>query len=167
MRDRFYQLLRVRPGEPGLVFALGAILFANKESPSYDATRSLLCANCHGTQGEGGTAPFVLQPEADICLKKQNQGTADVPECLPKQVSWAAPALNSADLRFDDDQLTQIISYGRPGTPMRCPMSIRVRLGKSSQSSRSISTGSPAMASSRRCATRDTCVSTTIPVGTP
>jgi len=29
MRDRFYQLLRLRPGEPGLVFALGAILFAN------------------------------------------------------------------------------------------------------------------------------------------
>jgi hypothetical protein len=29
MRERFYQLLRLRPGEPGLVFALGAILFAN------------------------------------------------------------------------------------------------------------------------------------------
>jgi mono/diheme cytochrome c family protein len=96
----------------------GATLFANNLSPSYDATRSLLCANCHGVQGEGGTAPFVLQPEADKCVRKQNQGTADVPECLPKQVQWAAPALNTADLRFDDEQLTQIITYGRPGTPM-------------------------------------------------
>ena len=96
----------------------GAILFANKQRPNYDATRSLLCADCHGGQGEGGIAPFVLQPEADKCLKEQNQGNTEVPECLPKQVSWQAPALNTADLRFDTGQLTQIITYGRPGTPM-------------------------------------------------
>ena len=96
----------------------GAVLFANSQSPSYDATTSLLCANCHGVDGEGGFAPFVLQPEADECLEEQNQGNADVPECLPKQVSWAAPPLNNANLRFDDGQLTQIITYGRPGTPM-------------------------------------------------
>jgi len=96
----------------------GAVLFANNQSPVYDATRSLLCANCHGAKGEGGTAPFVLQPESDKCLEEQNQGNPDVPECLPKQVSWAAPALNTADLRFDTEQLTQIITYGRPGTPM-------------------------------------------------
>lgn len=29
MRERFYQLFRLRPGETGLVFALGAILFVN------------------------------------------------------------------------------------------------------------------------------------------
>ncbi|MEX2254347.1 MAG: c-type cytochrome [Acidimicrobiia bacterium] len=96
----------------------GARLFANSQSPAYDATISLLCADCHGAQGEGGSAPFVLQPEADKCLEEQNQGTADVPECLPKKVSWLAPALNTADLRFDDAQLTRIITYGRPGTPM-------------------------------------------------
>jgi len=98
--------------------ARGATLFAAKQSLAYDATKSLLCANCHGVQGQGGTAPFVLQPEADICLKKQNQGKESVPECLPKNVNWAAPALNSALLRFDRKQLTQIITYGRPGTPM-------------------------------------------------
>jgi len=96
----------------------GAILFANNQSPSYDATRSLLCANCHGVQGEGGSAPFTLQPESDKCLEEQNQGREDVPECLPKQVSWQAPALNTAGLRFDRGQLTNIITYGRPGTPM-------------------------------------------------
>jgi len=96
----------------------GAILFANSQSPEYDAVRSLLCANCHGVEGEGGTAPFTLQPEADKCLKEQNQGKADIPECLPKQVSWQAPALNTAGLRFNQGQLTNIITYGRPGTPM-------------------------------------------------
>jgi mono/diheme cytochrome c family protein len=96
----------------------GATLFANKQSLAYDATKSLLCANCHGVQGQGGTAPFVLQPEADICLVEQNKGNANVPECLPKSVNWAAPALNTALLRFDRKQLTQIITYGRPGTPM-------------------------------------------------
>ena len=96
----------------------GATLFANKQSLQYDATKSLLCANCHGLQGQGGTAPFVLQPEADICLIEQNKGNANVPQCLPKSVNWAAPALNTALLRFDRKQLTQIITYGRPGTPM-------------------------------------------------
>jgi mono/diheme cytochrome c family protein/cytochrome c553 len=96
----------------------GATLFANKQSLQYDATKSLLCANCHGVTGQGGTAPFVLQPEADICLIDQNKGNANVPECLPKSVNWAAPALNTALLRFDRKQLTQIITYGRPGTPM-------------------------------------------------
>jgi mono/diheme cytochrome c family protein/cytochrome c553 len=98
--------------------ARGATLFANNQSPNYDATKSLLCANCHGVQGQGGTAPYVLQPEADICVQKQNQGKENVPECLPKQVNWAAPALNSELLRFTRQQVTQIITYGRPGTPM-------------------------------------------------
>ncbi len=50
----------------------------------YDATKSLLCANCHGLQGQGGTAPFVLQPEADICLIEQNKGNANVPRVPPE-----------------------------------------------------------------------------------
>jgi len=96
----------------------GAELFAGQASPEYNAEVSLLCANCHGVEGEGGTAPFVLQPELDKCLVEQNKGNADVPECLPKQVSWQAPPLNTVLLRFDRDQVTQILNYGRPGTPM-------------------------------------------------
>ena len=96
----------------------GAVLFAGQASPEYNSEVSLLCANCHGVEGEGGAAPFVLQPELDICLVEQNQGNPDVPECLPKQVSWAAPPLNTALLRFDREQVTQIVNYGRPGTPM-------------------------------------------------
>jgi len=96
----------------------GAVLFANQQSPDYDSTVSLLCANCHGVDGVGGSAPFVLQPEADKCLEEQNQGNEDVPECLPKQVTWQAPALDTALLRFDRAQLSQIITNGRDGTPM-------------------------------------------------
>jgi mono/diheme cytochrome c family protein len=98
--------------------ARGATLFANKQSPAYDSTISLLCADCHGVDASGGAALFTLQPEADICLKVQNQGKADIPQCLPQQVSWRAPALNSVLSRFDRAQVTQIITYGRPGTPM-------------------------------------------------
>ena len=98
--------------------ARGATLFANKQSLAYDATKSLLCADCHGLDGTGGSAQFVLQPEADKCLKEENKNRVDVPECLPKQVSWQAPDLTLAPLRYTHAQLTQIITYGRPGTPM-------------------------------------------------
>ena len=33
-------------------------------------------------------------------------------------MSWRAPSLQLAGLRYDRQQLTQIITYGRPGTPM-------------------------------------------------
>jgi mono/diheme cytochrome c family protein len=96
----------------------GAILFANAQSPDYDATRSLLCADCHGLEGGGGSASFVLQPESDECLEEQNQNNAEVPECLPKQVIWEAPDLTLAALRYDRAQLEEIVTFGRPGTPM-------------------------------------------------
>jgi mono/diheme cytochrome c family protein/cytochrome c553 len=96
----------------------GATLFANNQSPYYDATTSLLCANCHGVHGEGGSTTFTLQPEADICQLKQNQSNPNVPECLPQQVVWVAPQLNNVLYRFDTSQLSDVITYGRPGTPM-------------------------------------------------
>jgi mono/diheme cytochrome c family protein len=98
--------------------ARGATLFANSQSVHYDATKSLLCANCHGADAKGGSAPFVLQPEPDKCIVEQNKNNVAVPECLPKQVSWQAPDLTLAALRYDPAELAQIITYGRPGTPM-------------------------------------------------
>lgn len=93
----------------------GAVLFADPTGKAYDSTRSLQCARCHGAKGQGGTAPFVLKPENAACADPKND---QKPECLPVQVSWAAPALQLAGLRYSRDQLTQIITYGRPGTPM-------------------------------------------------
>jgi mono/diheme cytochrome c family protein len=96
----------------------GATLFANPQSTAYDPTKSLLCANCHGVDGGGGTAPYVLQPELDICDDAENKSNPDVPECLPVQAPWVAPPLDTVLLRFDEEQVFNIITYGRPGTPM-------------------------------------------------
>ena len=40
------------------------------------------------------------------------------PNVPPVQVSWAAPPLNTVAFRFTDDEILQILTYGRPGTPM-------------------------------------------------
>ncbi len=96
----------------------GATLFANAQSKEYDSTKSLLCATCHGVDGGGGSATFTVQstdPRCDPTAKV----TDDTPKyCLPTQVAWAAPSLQLASLRYSREQITQIITYGRPGTPM-------------------------------------------------
>ena len=96
----------------------GATLFANNQSDAYDPTKSLLCANCHGVDGGGGTAPYVLQPELDICDIDANKSNPDVPECLPVNAPLGRTPLDTVLLRFDDAQVFNIITYGRPGTPM-------------------------------------------------
>ena len=102
----------------------GAVLYANDEMEAYDDAKSLLCANCHGTDGGGGSANYTITPDA--------QGDA---EARPVQVAWQAPALNTVLYRFNEctaddvaaqtrnctrpeEQVTDIITYGRPGTPM-------------------------------------------------
>jgi mono/diheme cytochrome c family protein len=96
----------------------GAVLFANDQSPNYDSTKSLLCANCHGVDGGGGTATFTVQSDDPRCDPTAAVTTDTPAYCLPKQVAWAAPSLQLAPLRYSRAQLTQIITYGRPGTPM-------------------------------------------------
>lgn len=102
----------------------GAVLYANSTMEAYDSAKSLACANCHGADGGGGAATFVLTPEA--------QGD---PDANPVKETWAAPALNDIFYRFNEctaadvaegapncsrveGQVTQVITYGRPGTPM-------------------------------------------------
>jgi mono/diheme cytochrome c family protein len=93
--------------------ARGATLFANKQMPAYDAAVSRLCADCHGTKGEGGSTSTHVNGI---------------------QVNWKVPPLNTEYLRFTEDpacldpsirqpnticEMTDIITYGRPGTPMQ------------------------------------------------
>lgn len=93
--------------------ARGATLFANAASPAYNAAVSLQCANCHGQKGVGGVAPTTINGV---------------------KVNWKVPPLNTEALRFEEDtdclsdsrrqpnticDLTDIITYGRPGTPMQ------------------------------------------------
>ncbi|HEX6312401.1 MAG TPA: c-type cytochrome [Acidimicrobiia bacterium] len=96
----------------------GAVLFANAESPGYDPTVSLLCADCHGVDGGGGSTTFTLEPEDPSCDPEAELTEQTPEECRPVQVTWEAPALDVAGLRYDRAALTRIITYGRPGTPM-------------------------------------------------
>jgi mono/diheme cytochrome c family protein len=92
----------------------GEVLFSNSSMPDYDPTQSLQCANCHGADGTGGPVPTVVNG---------------------KSVIWQAPPLNTVFSRFEEDpacsmpvddqpggticDITNIITYGRPGTPMQ------------------------------------------------
>jgi mono/diheme cytochrome c family protein len=76
----------------------GATLFAPTAEGGYN------CAGCHGDKGVGGVAPpFTL---------------TDANSKFVAQVGWYAPALNTVLLRFSTDEVKDILTYGRPGTPM-------------------------------------------------
>jgi mono/diheme cytochrome c family protein len=110
----------------------GATFYANASMPEYDATKSLLCADCHGTDLTGGSAPIVLRSEDPTC-DVDAEPSAERPECLPQPVTWKAPALDTVMMRYVDEALPEstpeefnrkyaaireILIYGRPGTPM-------------------------------------------------
>jgi mono/diheme cytochrome c family protein len=62
------------------------------------------CAGCHGgASAIGGQVAYTL---------------TDPDTGKLRQVQWKAPALNTATLRFTDDQLKDILTYGRPFSPM-------------------------------------------------
>jgi mono/diheme cytochrome c family protein len=99
----------------------GQLLFAGPNSPAFDSTKSLNCARCHGDNAEGGSAKQIVKstdPRCDLKQKVDEALAQSQPYCLPAQVDWAAPNLTLEPLRFSRAQITQIITYGRPGTPM-------------------------------------------------
>ncbi|MFV0308815.1 MAG: c-type cytochrome [Desertimonas sp.] len=76
----------------------GSSLFATTADGGFN------CAGCHGGMGAtGGVAEYTVTDPV----------TGEV-----QSVQWVAPALNTAAYRFDRDELTYIITYGRPGSPM-------------------------------------------------
>jgi mono/diheme cytochrome c family protein len=75
----------------------GARLFAPTADGGYN------CAGCHGVEGVGGQANYTL---------------TDSDGEFVAEVQWRAPALNTVLLRFSEEELRQILIYGRPGTPM-------------------------------------------------
>jgi len=84
----------------------GELLFASTEdhSPHPAIPCCFGCADCHGPKGQGAVANYTLTNPDD---------PTDV-----KQVQWRAPALNTVFLRFNRDEVRQILVYGRPNTPM-------------------------------------------------
>jgi mono/diheme cytochrome c family protein len=75
----------------------GAKLFAPTADGGYN------CAGCHGAGGVGGVKDFTL---------------TDTNAEFVATVNWQAPALNTVLLRFSQDEVRDILTYGRPGTPM-------------------------------------------------
>lgn len=57
------------------------------------------CFSCHGPLGVGGSTPFV-EPRSGIT------------------VSWAAPSLNDVFYRYEEDEVTFWVTFGRGNTPM-------------------------------------------------
>ena len=64
------------------------------------------CESCHGPTGQGGAAKYVILPPEDQ------------PDALPRPVVWSAPALDTVLRRFSDEEVIEIITYGRKNTPM-------------------------------------------------
>ena len=78
----------------------GATLFANAQSKDYDSTKSLLCANCHGVDGGGGVATFVVKSDDPRCDPNAASDPADA-GLLPAVagvVGGAEPSVRAAAL---------------------------------------------------------------------
>tara|TARA_B100001996_G_scaffold379653_1_gene365750 strand:+ start:641 stop:1840 length:1200 start_codon:yes stop_codon:yes gene_type:complete len=73
--------------------------FESRGANSYEEA----CSGCHGPNGVGGVASFTL---------------SDADGQFVAQVQWKAPALTSVLSRFDESEVTHILNYGRPGSPM-------------------------------------------------
>ena len=91
----------------------GADLFASTEQGGFN------CAGCHGgDQALGGEVPYTLTEyefDENGEVVRDEEGN---PETTLRQVSWRAPALNTVGLRMTEDQIRQVLVYGRPYSPM-------------------------------------------------
>ena len=66
-------------------------------------TEGAQCNACHGPEGTGGAASYTI-------LDDDNEFVA--------QVDWKAPALNTAMLRYSEEEVLFILNYGRTFSPM-------------------------------------------------
>jgi mono/diheme cytochrome c family protein len=71
-------------------------------APTGDNLQALNCSGCHGPKGIGGSAVYnMTKPDGSV-----------------EVVNWKAPALNTVLLRYSREEVTYIITYGRPFSPM-------------------------------------------------
>jgi mono/diheme cytochrome c family protein len=83
--------------QEGKFVRAGAALFATTAQGGFN------CAGCHGATGGGGQAAYTIT----------DAKTGEI-----KAVNWNAPALNTVFYRFDVSEVTFILTYGRPFSPM-------------------------------------------------
>jgi len=75
-------------------------VFASRGEGLYNAN----CSSCHGQGGGGGVAAYVLQDrEGDFIAN----------------VSWKAPQLSTALLRFEREEIQYVLDHGRAFSPMQ------------------------------------------------
>jgi mono/diheme cytochrome c family protein len=77
--------------------ARGEEMFAPTEQGGFN------CAGCHGPKGVGGVANYTI---------------TDSNGKFVAQVKWQAPALNTVLLRYSREEVTYVLTYGRPYSPM-------------------------------------------------
>jgi len=75
----------------------GAAMFAPTAQGGFN------CAFCHGDKGVGGAAPYTI---------------TNADGNFVASVTWKAPALNTVLLRYSREEVTYILTYGRPFSPM-------------------------------------------------
>ncbi len=84
----------------------GLVLFQPSGSPIPEGNIGHFgCGGCHGTEGQGGSTTYVMPDPLDATKP-------------PREVTWAAPALNTVLLRYSPEEVTQVLVYGRANTPM-------------------------------------------------
>ena len=84
----------------------GLVLFQPSDSPIPEGNIGHFgCGGCHGVEGQGGVAPYVMADPLD-------------PEKPPREVQWAAPPLNTVLLRYSKEEVKSVLVYGRANTPM-------------------------------------------------
>lgn len=77
-------------------------VFAKRGKAIYD--KEAKCSGCHGPEGAGGAATFVITDE-----NGEYKST----------VNWKAPALNTVLWRYSVSEVLEVLLYGRPGSPMQ------------------------------------------------
>lgn len=84
----------------------GLVLFQPTGSPIPEGNIGHFgCGGCHGPEGQGGSTVYVMPDPID-------------PDKPPRQVSWAAPPLDTVLLRYSEEEVKAILVYGRANTPM-------------------------------------------------
>jgi len=78
----------------------GRVLFLPTDAPEHGAKFG--CATCHGAKGQGGVAPYTITDYLGA----------------NRTVTWAAPAIDTALLKFSPEEVETILIYGRANTPM-------------------------------------------------
>jgi mono/diheme cytochrome c family protein len=91
----------------------GGSLFETTENGGFN------CAGCHGGMaGVGQFVPFTLsEPQVDDDGEPILDDEGEQVERL-RQVEWWAPSLNDVMLRMSEDQVRDVLIYGRPFSPM-------------------------------------------------